>query len=178
MRRGAAHLTIVLGEPAKADELRTALDRHGVDHAAVVTHPWSIRRSLVLGENEFVVVCIALDKPTITEHGKALRSLLSDHRCFPTAVRTVGLLSDLGLTREAAELGCDVYVEDSAQAADAIRLLDDAWCNEEPDDEPGHRLRVRGGWMQGTPDLPVEVTTLISHSRESAGEDLEDPGPP
>lgn len=179
MRRGAAHLTIVLGEPAKADELRLALDRHGVDHAAVVTHPWSIRRSLVLGENEFVVVCIALDRPTIREHGKALRSLLSDHRCFPTAVRTVGLLSDLGLTREAAELGCDVYVEDSAEAARAIRLLDDAWSSEEQRDEPRHQLQVRGGWMQGSPDLPAEVITLASNDRlpapDRAGHDGKDP---
>jgi hypothetical protein len=194
MRRGAAHLTIVLGDPTKADELRSALDRHGVDHAAVVTHPWSIRRSLVLGENEFVVVCIAIDRPTLREHGEALRTLLSDHRCFPTTVRTVGLLSDLGLTREAAELGCDVYVEDSAQAAEAIRLLDDAWSSEGRDDDSIHRLKVRGGWMHGTPDLPIEVMTLVSspgdgrrlteldpfstHPRGSAGEDLGDPGPP
>ncbi len=194
MRRGAAHLTIVLGEPAKADELRSALYRHGVDHAAVVTHPWSVRRSLVLGENEFVIVCIALDGPTIREHGKALRCLLSDHRCFPTAVRTVGLLSDLGLTREAAELGCDVYVEDSTQAAMAIRLLDDAWSNDERRDEPRPRMQVRGGWKHGTPDLPAEVLSLASpeinrdmgnsrfsdldpfstHPRENAGEDLGD----
>ncbi len=190
MRRGAAHLTIVLGDSAKADELRSALDRHGVDHAAVVTQPRSIRRSLVLGENEFVVVCIALDGPTIRKHGKALRSLLSDHRCFPTAVRTVGLLSDLGLTREAAELGCDVYVEDSAHAATAIRLLEEGWATDERRDEPRRRMRIRGGWMKGSPDLPAELTSLVStrfkdldpsstHPRDNAGEDFGDHrGPP
>ncbi len=196
MRRGAAHLTIVVGDPAKADELRSALDRQGVDHAAVVTQPRTIRRSLVLGENEFVIVCIALDGPTIRKHGKALRSLLSDHRCFPTAVRTVGLLSDLGLTREAAELGCDVYVEDSAHAATAIRLLEEGWATNEGRDEPRRRMRIRGGWMQGAPDLPAELTSLVStvrfttrgpirldpystRPRDNAGEDFGDhDGPP
>jgi hypothetical protein len=182
MRRGAAHLTVVVGDPAKADQLRCALEEHGVDHAAVVAGVNSIRRSLVLGENEFVVVCIALDRPTIARHGPALRSLLSDNQCFPTAVRTVGLLSDLGLTREAAELGCDVYVEDSAQAANAIRLLDDAWSGGGEDGEPREfiprrqHLRIRGGWMYGTPELPAELTSLVSsdspHGVEGPGEDF------
>ena len=141
MRRGAAHLTFVLADPARVDKLRAVLEEHGVHHAAVVAHPWSIRRSLVLGESEFVVMCIALDRSTLRRHGQALQSLLSDHRCFQTAIRTVGLLSDLGLTPAAAELGCDVYVEDSIQAARAIRLLDDAMTN---DDMPRQdRLRLR-----------------------------------
>ncbi len=187
MRRGPAHLTVILGDPAKADQVRCALETHGVDHAAVVAHVSSIRRSLVLGENDFVVVCIALDERTIARHGKALRSLLSDNQCFPTAVRTVGLLSDLGLTREAAELGCDVYVEDSATAADAIRLLDDAWTTEvsEPGEQvPGRRLRIRGGWMFGSPELPAELATLVSkdfspHRIEGSGGGFGDlRGPP
>ncbi len=160
MRRGAAHFTFVLADPAKANELRRILEEHGVEYAAVMAHPWSIRRSLILGENDFVVMCIALDRSTLRRHGKALASLLSDHRCFPTAVRTVGLLSDLGLTREAAELGCDVYVEDSVQAARAIRLLDDAWSNNHPPKRG--RLRLRGGWMVGSPKLPAEVLSLVS----------------
>ncbi len=180
MKRGTAHLTVVLGDPATVDGLRSALAGYGVDHAAVVTHPWSIRRSLVLGENAFVVLCIALDESTIRQHGPALRSLLADHECFPTEVRTVGLLSDIGLTREAAELGCDVYVEDSAQAAAAIRLLDEAWTTDGP------RLRVRSRWMVGSPDLPAEVMTLVSADSDSSspapldrtGEDFGDhPGP-
>jgi len=188
MRRGTAHLTIVLGDPAKVDQLCSALADYGVAHAAVVTHPWSIRRSLVLGENTFVVLCIALDESTMRQHGRALRSLLSDHECFPTKVRTVGLLSDLGLTREAAELGCDVYVEDSAQAAAAIKLLDESWTNDGP--HVGHarrRLRIRGGWMVGSPDLPAEVRSLVSTEPDSfspdpldsVGEDFGDlSGPP
>ncbi len=193
MRRGTAHLTIVLGDPATVDQLRSALAGYGVAHAAVMTHPWSIRRSLVLGENAFVVLCIALDESTIRQHGPALRSLLSDHECFPTEVRTVGLLSDLGLTREAAELGCDVYVEDSAQAAAAIRLLDEAWSNDGRQRHVDHahharpRLRVRGGWMVGSPDLPAEERSLVSADSNSfspapldrTGEDFGDlPGPP
>lgn len=181
MRRGTAHLTIVLGDPATVDGLCSALADYGVDHAAVVTHPWSIRRSLVLGENAFVVLCIALDHSTIRQHGHALRSLLADHECFPTEVRTVGLLSDLGLTREVAELGCDVYVEDSAQAAAAIRLLDEDWSNDGP------RLRVRSRWMLGSPNLPTEVMSLVSPDAnvsspapfDRTGEDFGDhPGPP
>ena len=155
----------VLGEPTKASDLRQALESHGVDHAAVVAHVGSIRRRLVLGENEFVVVCIALDEATMTRQGSALRRLLNDHRCFPTAIRTIGLLSDLGLTPEVAELGCDVYVDDSAQAAETIRLLDDAWAAEaaippEPERASTH-LHVHGGWMCGSPDLPAELTSLI-----------------
>ena len=142
MRRGGIHLTLVLGDPATAGQLRCALQSHGVDHAAVVAHVSSIRRSLVLGENDFVVVCIALDRATIRRQGSQLRSMLSDHQCFPTAVRTVGLLTDLGLTREAAELGCDVYVDGSAQAARAIRLLDEAWgSGGVPGGPPGRRAR-------------------------------------
>ena len=186
MRRGQAHLTVVLGDPAKADQLRCALEEHGVDHAAVVARVSSIRRSLVLGENDFVIVCIALDGPTIARHGAALRSLLSDNQCFPTTVRTVGLLSDLGLTREAAELGCDVYVDDSAQAAQAIRLLDDAWSNEDDSMESvprSHQLRIHGGWMFGRPELPDRLTSLVSsdspHRIEGSSEDFGDlVGPP
>ncbi len=144
---------------------------HGVDHAAVVAHVNSIRRSLVMGENEFVVVCIALDQPTIMRHGEALRSLLSDHRCFPTKVRTVGLLSELGLTREVAELGCDVYVDSSAQAARAIRLLDDEWAAEADAAvrKSGRSWRIRSGWMCGTPELPVELMSLVQPPRGTDG---------
>lgn len=199
MRRGAAHLTLVVGNPSTAGQLQSALEGHGVDHAAVIAHVNSIRRSLVLGEKDFVVVCIALDEPTMKQHGKALRSLLSDHECFPTTVRTVGLLTDLGLTREVAELGCDVYVDNSAQAARAIRLLDDAWTAESDEtaipDEPGAaqtaepgRWRIRGGWMFGSPELPVELTSLVPSDpsdstktprrSERADGDFEDlPGP-
>ncbi len=168
MRRGAAHLTFVLADPARVDKLRSVLEEHGVHHAAVVAHPWSIRRSLVLGESEFVVMCIALDRSTLRRHGQALQSLLSDHRCFQTAIRSDGLLSDLGLTPAAAELGCDVYVEDSIQAAKAIRLLEEAWSK---DDRPGQdRLRLRSGWLVGSPKLPAEVMSLVSTEAARCGD--------
>lgn len=203
MRRGAAHLTLVVGDPAKAGRLRRALEEQGVDHAAVVARVESIRRSLVLGENDFVVVCIALDRATIDRDGKALRSLLSDNQCFPTTVRTIGLLSDLGLTRDAAELGCDVYVDDSTQAARVIRLLDDAWNADGGESKapapvrrparPRRRFSIRGGWMFGAPELPPELASLVGaeqggwgaaseqlHPRaEGSGGDFGDPdGPP
>jgi hypothetical protein len=127
----------------------------------------SIRRRLVLGENDFVVVCIALDEPTLTRHGKALRKLLSDHRCFPTTVRTIGLLSSLGLNRQVAELGCNVYVDDSAHAARVVHLLED---DARPADaDPGwnpaareSRWTIRGRWMFGSPDLPAELASLVA----------------
>ncbi|MCH8344932.1 MAG: hypothetical protein IH983_13225 [Planctomycetes bacterium] len=185
MRSLRAHVTVVVGEPSMAEELRRALTEHGVDHAAVVAHISSIRRSLVLGENDFVVVCIALDHPTLSRQGPALRSLLADHHCFPTAVRTVGLLTDLGFTREAAELGCDVYVKDSVQAAEAIRLLDDAWTagSSQPspssaEAQPSRRWRIHGGWMHGSPDLPVELTSLIPSSRSGGEKAHSESNPP
>ncbi len=148
--------------------MRSVLEEHGVHYAAVVAHPWSIRRSLVLGENEFVILCIALDRSTLRQHGQALQSMLFDHRCFQTALRTVGLLSDLGLTREAAELGCDVYVEDSTQAAKVVRLLEEAWSkNDRPRQHP---LRLRGGWMVGSPKLPAEVMSLVSTEAARCGD--------
>ena len=97
MRRGAAHLILVVGEPARAAELQRAFEDQGADHAAVVTGVTSIRRSLVLGENDYVVVCIALSRATLDQEGQALRALLSDHNCFPTKFRTVGLLSEARL---------------------------------------------------------------------------------
>jgi hypothetical protein len=175
MRRGAAHLTLVLGDPAKAEHLRCALEAHGVDHAAVVAQIGSVRRSLVLGENDFVVVCIALDRSSIDQHGQALRTLLSDNGCFPTQVRTVGLLSDLGLTREAAELGCDVYVEDSAQAAEVIRLIEETVAADPEAETPRRKLRFHGGWMYGSPQLPEELTLLVSSEtgRRDTGPDTD-----
>jgi hypothetical protein len=155
MKRGAAHLTIVLGDPARAGRLRCALEAHGVDHAAIVAGVSSIRRSLLLGENDFVVVCIALDETTLVRDGEALRGLL-------TTVRTVGLLSSLGLNRQAAELGCNVYVDDSAHAAEVIRMLaDDARAAE--DEATGRptaaasRWSIRTRWLFGSPQLSAEI---------------------
>jgi hypothetical protein len=141
-----------------------------VAHAAVVAQVSCIRRWLVLGENDFVVVCITLDEQSLRRHGNALRRLLSDNECFPTTFRTVGLLSDLGLTREAAELGCDVYVDDSSQAADVIRMLDDAWHVDETG--VGRASSIAGGvaesswsirsrWMFGSPELPARLKSLV-----------------
>ena len=125
------------------------------------------RRSLVLGENDCVVICIALDEPTLTRHGEDLRQLLSDHGCFPTAVRTVGLLSSLGLNRQAAELGCNVYVDDSARAAHVIRLLEDdarparARPAARPTAAaPASRWSVCSRWKFGSPELPADLASL------------------
>jgi hypothetical protein len=167
MKRETAHLTIVLGGPARAGQLRRALEAHGVEHAAVVAGVSSIRRSLVRGENDCVVMCIALDEPTLDRHGEDLRRLLADHGCFPTALRTVGLLGRLGLNRQAAELGCNVYVDDSARAAQVIRLLKDdasparARAAVRPTAAaPASRWSVCSRWKFGSPELPADLATL------------------
>ncbi|MHC4348039.1 MAG: hypothetical protein ACYS15_05845 [Planctomycetota bacterium] len=166
--------------------MRCALEAHGVDHAAVVAGVNSIRRRLLLGENDFVVVCIALDEPTLARHGEALRRLLSDHRCFPTKVRTVGLLSDLGLNRQVAELGCNVYVDDSTHAAAVIRLLaDDALPAEAGRKErpvaPATRWSIRSRWLFGSPELPAELASLVgvkpATNRANGSRRLFSPGP-
>jgi hypothetical protein len=181
-------LTVVLGDPAIAGQLRCVLEAHGVDHAAVVAGVSTLRRNLLLGENDCVVVCIALDEPTLTRHGEALRQLLADHQCFPAAVRTVGLLSTLGLNRQAAELGCNVYVDDSARAAEAIRLLeDDARPAKARADQrraetaPAPRWSVRSRWMVGSPELPAGFTSLVgvepATDRETGSDEAYCPDP-
>lgn len=42
-------------------------------------------------------------------------------------MRTVGLLTELGLTKDVAELGCDVFVHDTEGAARAIGQLTRGW---------------------------------------------------
>jgi hypothetical protein len=164
MKRGEAHLVIVLADPERAGPLRCALQAHGVGHAAVAAQVSSIRRRLVRSDHDFVVVCVGLDEATLNRHGTALRQLLADHGCFPTPLRSVGLLDGLGLSRQAAELGCNVYVHGSDRAAEVIRLLED---DAAPQASPvGPRLRglqwsTRGRWISGSPNLPPELASAV-----------------
>src|SRR5436190_3970175 len=121
------HLTVVIGAAGIAEDLRRLLVRANLSHVGIATHLRGLRKSMIVERGDLVVVCIALDHPTLARHGNALRRLLADHECYPRAVRSVGLLTDIGLTRDAAEMGCDVYVDNSAQAADAVRMLARRW---------------------------------------------------
>jgi hypothetical protein len=178
MKRGEAHLVIVLADPERAGPLRRALQTHGVGHAAIVAQVSSIRRRLVRSEHDFVVVCVGLDEATLARHGSALRQLLADHGCFPTSLRSVGLLDGLGLSRQAAELGCNVYVHDSDRAAEVIRLLEDDAAPEAA--AYGSRSRelqwsTQGRWMSGSPSLPSRFASAVGI--DPASDRSREPGP-
>jgi hypothetical protein len=173
MERRAGQLTVVIGASSIAEQLRRTLMQHDVAHVGITTHLRGLRRSMVMGQNELVVVCIALDQTTIARHGKAVRQLLADHHCRQQVVRSVGLLSDLGLNRDAAELGCDVYVDDSAQAAKAITLLARRWQNARaraikagPSARKASGRSLARSWTWGTNHMPIELAPLMSSSKD------------
>jgi hypothetical protein len=178
MERRAGQLTVVIGASSIAEQLRRTLVQHDVAHVGVSTHLRGLRRSMVMGRNELVVVCIALDQTTIARHGKAVRQLLADHHCRQQVVRSVGLLTDLGLNRDAAELGCDVYVDDSAQAAKAIVLLARRWQNAcaralksgstsgKTSSGKTSRRSLAHSWTWGTNHMPSELAPLMSSAKD------------
>ncbi len=116
-------LVLILGEPYGARQMRATLIQYGVQRAIVADPTVQIRRSLVLGANQLVVVCIALTGPTISRFGRAIQQLRADRNGFLTPLRLVGVLAGDGVTTRAAQLGCDVYVENLSQAANVIHLL-------------------------------------------------------
>jgi len=169
MEERSNHLTVVVGASAVAEELRRSLVQHGVAHAGVAAHLRGLRKSMVLGENDLVVVCISLDQPTLERHGGSLRQMMADHHCFPQAMRTVGLLTDLGLTRDVAELGCDVFVHDTKDAAKAIGQLTRRWQSQrrigaqsrfsnsaESDAAPFTKT-----WSWGSSQLPIDLVQMV-----------------
>jgi hypothetical protein len=190
MEERAGHLTVVIGASSIADELRRTLVQHDVAHAGVTTHIRGLRRSVVLGENDLVVVCIALDAHTLARHGNAVRQLLADHRCSPKPVRSVGLLSDIGLNRDAAELGCDVYVDDSSAAAKAISQLTRRWQKSRTRTkltkrQSEARVQMRdisafASWTWGTDQIPSELAPLLAgslHPKNRCSADTASPAP-
>ncbi len=116
-------LVLILGEPYGARQMRATLIQYGVQRAIVADHTVQMRRRLVLGANQLVIVCIALTHPTISRFGRAIQQLRADRNGFLTPLRLVGVLDRAGVTTRAAELGCDVYVENLSQAANVIHLL-------------------------------------------------------
>jgi hypothetical protein len=123
------HLTVVIGASSVAEDLRRSLVQHGESHAGVTTHLRGLRRTMVLPkkQDELVVVCVSLDRATMERHGSSVRRLLADHQGPRRCVRSVGLLASPGLTREMAEMGFDVFVEDAVQAVKAVKLLARKW---------------------------------------------------
>ena len=116
-------LVLILDEPSSAQLMKATLIQYGVQRAVVADPTVQIRRSLVLGANRLVVVCIALTEPTISRFGRAIQKFRADRNGFLTPLRLVGVLDGAGVTTRAAQLGCDVYVENLSQAANVIHLL-------------------------------------------------------
>jgi hypothetical protein len=168
MEERSSHLTVVIGASAVADELRRSLVNQGVIHAGVTTHLRGLRQMMALGETDLVVICIALDRATLNRHGTAVRQLLADNNCFPHAVRSVGLLTEIGLTSELAEVGCDVFVHDSSEASNAIELIARHWQMQKSQQQLEAKDSVRecqierNAWVWGVDGLPEELSALIS----------------
>ena len=148
-------LALILDEPDAAQLMKATLIQYGVQRAVVADHTAQIRRTLVLGANQMVIVCIALTETTISRFGRAIQKLRADRNGFLTPLRLVGVLDGAGVTTRAAELGCDVYVENLSQAANVIHLLAEMcgarraklhWAN-----PPGHGAddrRHEPAWMR------------------------------
>ena len=178
MEERSSHLTVVVGASTLAEDLRRLLVQCGVAHAGVATHLRGLRKSMLLGENDLVIVCIALDQNTLQRHGDSLRRLLADCHCFPQAVRSVGLLTEVGLTRDVADMGCDVYAHDTKQAANAVRLLARRWTRQRASATAARRARQRAetnriapnAWVWGNAKLPLEFASLMKPMGNHAGD--------
>lgn len=135
MEGSPSHLTVVVGGSRLADELRRCLVQRGVDHVGIATHLRGLRSSMATGDYDCMIVCIALDAATLQRHGEGLRQLLQDRaferrighgpRAGAGEIRSIGVLTDIGLTAEVATLGCDVFVADTGEAVDIAAWLAD-----------------------------------------------------
>lgn len=116
---------VVIGASPLAEAVRRSFVRRGLPHAGTAAHLRGLRRSLVLGECESAVLCIALDEATLDQYGHALRGVLQDQSTFASPVCSVGILPNDRLTPELASLGCHVYVQSPGQATDVVRVFDE-----------------------------------------------------
>lgn len=177
MEERSSHLTVVIGASSVAEDLRRMLVQRRVAHAGVVSHVRGLRRSLCSGQTDLMIICIALDQPTLKRHGDSVRQLLRDCRCFPQAVRSVGLLTEIGLTPDVASMGCDVYAQDSTAAATAVRLLARKWRSRaERTRRPNSRREpvvadrlAPDAWVWGARPVPFEFSRLFSSSSRKVG---------
>jgi len=117
------HLAIVIGASETAEKLRRFLVCHGTPHAGAASHLRGLRRGLLLGCPELAIVCVALNRATLSRHGQALNLLMADLKGFPSPIRSIGLVPRSTMTSRVAHLGCDVYVGSLDEATDVIRLL-------------------------------------------------------
>lgn len=174
MEERSNHITVIVGASTLAEDLRRMLVRRKVAHAGVATHLRGLRRSMALGESDLMIICIALDQRTIDRHGESLRKLLADCHCFPQAVRSVGFLTEVGLTSDTATLGCDVYAHDSEEAARAVRLLAKKWNKQRsraagsPAHKPAAVVKAesRNAWVWGTDFVPAGFESLLKQESE------------
>lgn len=145
MNERASHFTIIVGASPVAEGLRRLLVQRRMPHAGIASQIRSLRRALVLSEHDLTVICVAVDRPTIDRYGSRLRGVLADRDCFPTALRSIGLLGGAGLTPDAAQLGCDVYASSSAQAFRVARQLVRRWRQQLADRLQPSACRAYGG---------------------------------
>jgi len=120
MKQLTNHLTMVVGGSDLADDLRRQLVQRDIEHVGVMTHLRGVRSSLVTGQYDVFVLCIVLDERTVRQFGEEIRRLLQDHACHQTVIRSIGLIPDEALHRDALALGCDVYVAETGQAVEMI----------------------------------------------------------
>ena len=169
MEERSNHITVIIGASAVAEDLRRRLVRRKVAHAGIATHLRGLRKSITLGQGDLMIVCIALDQSTIDRHGESLRKLLADCHCFPQAVRSIGLLPEVGLTRETAEMGCDVYAQNSTAAAKAVELLAKRWKSKKSRQVAAPQRKSttrqsseRNAWVWGTDQIPAEFASFFA----------------
>lgn len=171
MDTDAPMLAFVLDEPFAAQLMRSTLIQYGIERTTVAGDTAQIRRKLVLGDDQSLVVCIALTERTISRHGRALRRLRADRNGFSAQMRFVGLLTDAGVTPEVAQLGCDVYVHSLPRAASVIHLLAGT-CGarraaklhraRQPGQDASGRPCARA-WRRGTRHAEIRVAKLHPH---------------
>jgi hypothetical protein len=119
----ASDMTILVGASETAEGLRRVLAREGAAHVGVGPHMRGVRQALRRGGHGLVIVCVSLDRETLTRHGTAIRSIARDRNGLPGALRLIGLLPRAGmLDRTVAEIGCDAYVDSSLAALGLIGL--------------------------------------------------------
>jgi hypothetical protein len=157
-------ITLVIGAPGDAARLRGAIAGRGSGRLVVVPTISAARRMLVRDQGGITVLCIALDHALLVDRSRELRTLLADSSGFSDALRTIGLLPQRGLNPRLASVGCDVYVADAAQAADAMLLM-----------QPRHRTSRQ---LRGRPrphrlrSTFREVRTTWNLDSSRAGEEL------
>jgi len=161
------HFAVVIGASGAAEELRRSLMRGGVAHAGIASHLRGLRQRLLTGRQSSVVLCVALDRTTLHRHGRALRTLLADIQGMPGAIRSVGLVTDEGLTSRVAQVGCDIYVQ---SATEAIRAIE---CYRNSDPCRGAPTSRRHVSMDNVADHAHRTGMRLNRTRSMQGDGIE-----